>query len=65
MRGHTIYLPFSNTTLVALMHGHVNEWHSVKARNKHGNLDLSMLNDKQKYETEAKRLIEPITYERS
>ena len=28
---------------MALMHGHVNEWHSIKARNKHKNPNLSML----------------------
>ena len=25
------------------MHGHANEWHSIKARNKHKNPNLSML----------------------
>ena len=48
---------------MALMHGHVNEWDSVKARNKCRNPDLSMLKDKQACEVEAQRLIEPETYE--
>ena len=29
----TLYLPFSNTAHMALMHGHMNEWHGKK-RNK-------------------------------
>ena len=49
---------------MALMHGHVNEWDSVKARNKCRNLDLSMLKDKQACEAKAQRLIEPKTYEK-
>ena len=49
---------------MALMHGHVNEWHSVKARNKHRNPNLSMLKDKQVCEAEAQILIEPKIYEK-
>ena len=49
---------------MALMHGHVNEWDSVKARNKCRNPDLSMLKDKQACEAKAQRLIEPKTYEK-
>ena len=50
---------------MALMHGHVNEWHSVKARNKRRNPNLSMLKEKQACEVEAQRLIEPETYEQA
>ena len=46
------------------MHGHVNEWDSVKARNKCRNPDLSMLKDKQACEAKTQRLIEPKTYEK-
>ena len=57
-------LIFSNTTPMAMMHRHVNEWHSSKARNKRRNPNLGMLKDKQACEAKAQRLIEPKTYEK-
>ena len=60
----TLYLSFNNIAPMTLMHAQVNEWHSVKARNKCRNPNLSMLKDKQTCEAEAHRLIEPKIYEK-
>ena len=29
---NNLFLPFSNITPMALMHGHVNEWHDIKTK---------------------------------
>ena len=49
------FLPHCITTPMALMNGHVNEWHSIKARTLRENHNLSY-NDKQTCEQRNRKV---------